>query len=119
MYFVCFIVRTRPISALGLIVGIGGGTFIALVAVVSLSIYCATKMNRRSAASSASNKYRERSDQTAMEKQDTNITHNSAYGQIKECQLTQDGDVVYEKIEDNCLYDEIQVNMAYGDNSQL
>ena len=44
---------------------------------------------------------------------DINITHNSAYGQVKESQLAQDESVVYETIKDNCLY-EIQVNEAYG-----
>ena len=119
VYFVCFIVRTRPISTLGLIVGVSVGSLIVMVVVVSLSIYCTIKMNSRSAASSASSKCRGSSDQMAIEKQEIKITHNSAYEQIKQCQLTQDGDVVYEKIEDNCLYDEIQVNVAYGDNSQL
>ena len=118
VYFVCFIVRTRTYQYIGSDCWhecwwshCDGGS-------VSLSVYCAIKMNSRSAASSASSKCRGSSDQMAIEKQDTNITRNSAYEQIKQCQLTQDGDVVYEKIEDNCLYDEIQVNVAYGDNFQ-
>ena len=42
-----------------------------------------------------------------------NITHNNAYGQVKDSQVAQDGGVVYETMKDNCLY-EIQANEAYG-----
>ena len=105
-----FLSASSNIALLGLIVGVSVGVPIALVAVASLSI-CAIKKNRRSVALSPSNKCRGKSN--PMEELDINITHNSAYGQVKESQLGQDGSVVYETIKDNCLY-EIQANEAYG-----
>ena len=68
------------------------GSLIALVVLVSLSIYYVIKMRRRSAASSARNKCRGNSNR--IEDLDI-ITHNSAYGQVKESQLVQNGGVVY------------------------
>ena len=60
---------------------------------------------------SGRNKYRERSNLT--KELDVNITHNSAYGQVKKSKQAQDGSVVYEIIEDTSLY-VIQANEAYG-----
>ena len=100
--------KTRT-STVGLIVGICVVSLIVAVAVASSSLYCVVKMKRRSVSSSAKGNI----NQTAMEELDINITHNSAYGQVKESQLAQDGGVVYEEIKDNCLY-EIQPNVSYG-----
>ena len=97
-------------SLLGLIVGVSAGSLIVMVVVVSFITYRVIKWKRRSASSSASNKCRIISNR--LEELD-NITHNCAYGQVKETQLAQDGDVVYETIKDNCLY-ETQANEAYG-----
>ena len=56
-----------------------------------------------------------------MEEVNIDTSHNCAYGQTKESELTHNGGVVYEAIGDNCLYG-IQPNAAYGpllsDNSQ-
>ena len=97
-------------SLLGLIVGVSAGSLIVMVVVVSFVTYCVIKWKRRSVSSSASNMFRGNSNQ--MEEIDT-IAHNSAYGQVKDSQLAQDGGVVYETIKDNCLY-EIQANEVYG-----
>ena len=86
------------------------GSLIVMVVVVSFVTYCVIKWKRRSASSSACNMYRGNSN--LMEELD-NITHNCAYGQVKDSELAQDGGVVYETIKDNCLY-EIQANEAYG-----
>ena len=89
-------------SLLGLIAGLSAGSLIAMVVVVSFVIYCVIKWKRRSVSSSASNKCRGNSN--VMEELD-NITHNSAYGQVKDFELAQDGGVVYETIKDNCIYE--------------
>ena len=96
---------------MSLTVGVSVGILIMMVIVVSLSTFCAIKIKRRLVASSARNKYGESSYPT--KELDINITHNSAYGQVKESQLAQDESVVYEIIKDNCLY-EMQANEAYG-----
>ena len=63
----------------------------------------------------------ENSEPTVTEEVNIDTSHNSAYGQTKEPQLTHDGGVVYEAIRDNGLYG-IQPNAAYGpllsENSQ-
>ena len=86
--------NTRSISLLGLI---SVGSFIVVVAVISVIAYCAIKLKRRSVSSSARSNYRGSMNQTAMEELDIDITHNSAYGQVKEPQQVQDGAVVYEE----------------------
>ena len=81
---------------------------IVIVVVVSLSVlYCAIKTKRRSAVCNSCKRNLNPVEELYE------ITHNNAYGQVKESPLAQDDSVVYEAIKDNCLY-EMQANMTYG-----